>query len=212
MAWIAGIGLAGLLWGHAPDTARATPSRCGALSGKRLVGSRSIKVVERDEGERRGYVYVCVPPAGRVHLAGYAFDETVSSLFHVDVEGWAGTWVALAFHSQVDPAGGEEVDKMCDAASGRCYRFYEAAVREGPEFVGQPSEEWALDGLALNRYGQLLLALSLQATTRVVGVQANGHRRTLDSAAETLIPPSSLKLSGHRASWTDAGVPRSATL
>jgi hypothetical protein len=196
----------------APPAASAPAARCGALTGKRLVHSPSIRVVERDRDESRGYVYICVPPSGRVHLAGWAFDETGASLFSVSVDGSAGTWVALTFHSQVDPHGGEEVDKMCNAASGRCYRFYEAPVREGPGFEEEPSEYWALEGLAVNRYGQLLLALSLQGTTRIVGVQANGARRTLDTAPEASIPPTSLKLNGHSASWTDAGAVRTATL
>lgn len=196
-----------------PTLASARPS-CAALKGKRLLTTSAVKVVVRDVEERRAYVYMCVPPAGRVHLAGYAYDETGISQFETQVKASAGHWVVLRFDNQIDPQVSEEVEKTCDARSGHCYRFYSAGVGEGPAFepAQEPSQEPSLDAFALNRFGQTLICLSLHGHRAVVGIEADDRRRTLDKAPEAQIPPASLRFRGHVAEWSDAGVSRRATL
>jgi hypothetical protein len=195
-----------------PTVASARLS-CAALKGKRLLTTSAIKVVERDVEGRRANVYLCVPPAGRVHLAGYAYDETGISQFEVQVKRSAGHWVVLRFRNQLDPQVSEEVEKTCDARSGRCYRFYSAGIGEGPAFEPpQESQEPNLDAFALNRFGQMIVCLSLHGRRAVVGIEADGRRRTLDKAPEAQIPPASLRLHGHVAEWSDAGVSRHTTL
>lgn len=191
--------------------ASARPS-CATLKGKRLLTTSAVKVVVRDVEERRAYVYMCVPPAGRVHLAGYAYDETGVSQFETQVKRSAGHWIVLRFRSQTDPLVSEEVDKTCDARSGHCYRFYETGIGEGPVLGEEPSYEPNLEATALNRFGQTLICLSLHGHRAVVGIEADGRRRTLDKAPEAQIPPASLRLVGHVAEWSDAGVSRRATL
>src|SRR5262249_61173063 len=103
--------------------ARAAP-RCGASKGKRLLRSRSLAVIVRAQEQRREYAFICVPPRGPVHLAGWAFDETNVGLYSVKVLGSAGSWVAIEFESTIDFHGGEVVGKMCSARNGRCYHFF----------------------------------------------------------------------------------------
>jgi hypothetical protein len=197
---------------QAPRALGAHVTRCSTFKGKRLLRSRSVTVIERFEEEHRGYVFVCMPPLGRVYLAGNAYDEGRSGGFSVEVLRTAGSWVALEFDSSQDPHDGEKVDKTCDARNGHCYRFYQQTlnfVLEGPE--GQ-TESAALETLALNGFGEMLLGERTTKTTKVIGVKANGSQTPLDNAPSMQIPLSSLKLVGHLAEWTDGGATRTATL
>ncbi|HEY7932638.1 MAG TPA: hypothetical protein VID48_02330 [Solirubrobacteraceae bacterium] len=174
------------------------------------MSNRSIKVVEHGD-ESKGFVDVCVPPNGRVRLAGSAYDATVQRLYSIKVIALAGTWVALDFTSVVDFHGSEETDEVFDAKSGRSYRFFEAALPEGPGFEGIPASA-VLGRFVLNRFGQLVLALIQDGRCRIVGIQPSGARRVLDSGPEALIPSASLKLQGHTVQWVHAGSTRSTTL
>ena len=51
-----------------------------------------------------------------------------------------------------------------------------------------------------------------RATASVMAFQPTGASRVLDSATGTDIPPASLRLTGNFATWTNAGVARSADL
>ena len=207
------LALAVALLASAPPSAVAgAPARCNAFRGRRLLRSRSVVVIERTVGERRAYAFTCVPPGGRVHLAGWAFDETISAGYSVKVLGSAGTWVAIQFGSQVDFHGGEELGKMCNARTGRCYRFFHAFTYGGSQFAEVAAEQPALEAVAVNRFGEMLLAETLKGTTNVVSVAANGSESILGSAHVASIPPASLKLLGHEASWIDSGIVRRARI
>lgn len=199
----------GALFPVVTANAKGMPS-CGRLRGRRLVTSRTLKVVEQGD-ERFGRVYACVPPRGRVRLVGTAHDETGASLYSVSVIATVGMWMALDFHNQVDPQISEDVDKAFDAGNGRSYRFFEEGIPEGPALEGTGAGV-ELARTVLNRYGQLGLALVDAHRCRIVGVEPSGRRRLLDSGPPTQIPPGSLTLHGHTVGWTDAGVERSATL
>ena len=58
----------------------------------------------------------------------------------------------------------------------------------------------------------MLLAETLKGATHVVGVGSDGSESILDSSPAASIPPSSLKLVGHEASWIDGGIVRRAPL
>ncbi len=197
---------------QAPGAAAAHGARCNAFKGRRLVRSRSVTVIARAESERRDYAFICVPPRGRVHLAGWAFDETVSALYSVRVLGAAGSWVAIVFGSQVDPHGGEEVGKTCNARTGRCYRFFHAFTYGGQEFEEAAAEQPALGAVAVNAFGETLLAETVRGTAYVIAVHTDGSTSQLDSAPEASIPSSSLRLAGREASWSDAGTTKSARI
>jgi hypothetical protein len=197
--------------------AAAHTQRCNTFRGKRLLHNRSVTVFERFEEAHRGYAYVCVPPRGRLYLVGNAYDELRGGLFSVKVLATAGTWVALKFESIQDPHDEELVDKTCDARNGHCYYFYRLSINHvleytpGPPAAGQP-EQGALETLALNGFGEMLLGEQATSTTKVIGVGSSGAQTVLDSAAHAQIPLSSLKLVGHVAEWTDGGVAHTATL
>ena len=157
---------------QAPSAAAGGSAHCAAFRGKRLLRSHSVTVIARNEGERREYAYICVPPRGRVHLAGWAFDETIGAHYSVKV--------AFTY-------GGQE--------------FEEAAA-----------EQPVLGTVAVNSFGEMLLAETLKGTTHVVGVRSGGFKTVLDSSPEASIPPSSLKLVGHEASWIDGGMVRRARI
>jgi hypothetical protein len=188
----------------------ASRPRCANVKGRRLVSNRAIKVVEHGD-ESKGFVDVCVPPNGRVRLAGSAYDATIQRLYSIKVIAVAGTWVALDLTSVVDFHGSEEMDEVFDAKSGSSYGFFDAAIPEGQGFEGIAPTA-VLGSVVLNRFGQLASALIEEGKCRIVGIEPTGKRRVLDSAPEAQIPPSSLKLQGHTVQWVDAGSTRSATL
>jgi hypothetical protein len=197
---------------RAPRAVAASPARCVAFKGKRLLRSRSLMVIVRDEGERREYAFICIPPRGRVHLAGWAFDETIGAIFSVKVLDSAGSWAAILFGSEIDPHGGEEVGKMCNARDGRCYRFFHAFTYGGAEFEEASAQQPGLEAAAVNAFGEILLAETVASTMYVRSVRPDGSEKTLDSAPEANIPPSSLRLVGHEASWIDGGRARRARI
>jgi hypothetical protein len=188
-----------------------TRQRCANLKGKRLVSDRSVKVVERGN-ESKAFVFACVPPNGRVRLAGSAYDATVTGSYSVRIAASAGTWVVLDASNTIDFHGSEEVEKAFDARSGASYRVYEASNPEGPGFEEIPSDSASLERLLLNRFGQLALVLSEGGNSQIVGVEPNGRRRVLDSAPSAQLPSAALKLEGHTVEWIKAGSARSATL
>jgi hypothetical protein len=169
-----------------------------------------VKVVEHGNASK-GFVDVCVPPNGRVRLAGSAYDATIQGLYSIKVIALAGTWVALDFTSVIDFHGSEVTDEVFDAKSGRSFSFFDAAIPEGQGFEGIPPTA-VLGSFALNRFGQLALAQIEEGKCRIVGIEPSGRRRVLDSASEAQIPPSSLKLHGHTVQWVDAGITHSATI
>lgn len=175
------------------------------------MSSPALKVVEHaDEG--KGLLYACVPPNGRVRLAGYAYDATIGGIYSIRIVAVAGSWVALDAMSTIDYHTSEEVAKVFDARSGRAYRYFQAAFPEGPGFEDIPSSGASVGRVLLNRFGQLALALLEEGKSQIVGIEPNGVRRTLDSGPQAQLPAASLKLEGHTVQWIDADVARRATL
>jgi hypothetical protein len=190
--------------------AQASSQTCAALRGKRLLSTHAIKVVERTE-EARGLVYSCVPPRGRVHLLGVASDDTSSSAYEVTVLARAGMWLALDFRNQIGSHTFEEIGKACQAASGRCYRFFAEGFPE-PSLEAEVQQlRFSLQRVVINEFGQLALALANYDTVQIVGFGSGGARLLLDSGPQAQIPSASLRLEGHTVSWLDAGTPRSAS-
>jgi hypothetical protein len=195
----------------------ATPRRCASIGGKRLVSSRAVKVIERAT-ESRGTVYTCVPPNGRVRVAGYAYNAVADGESHlsygyaVKLLAVAGTWVAISYTSTIDFHGSEEVDKTFNAANGRSYRFFETGIPEGQGFEGIGPISGEVEHIQLGRSGQIAFALLEERRTQIIGIEPSGARRVLDSAPGAQISVSSLTLEGHTVRWLDAGEPRSATL
>jgi len=189
--------------------AQASTQTCATLRGKRLLSSHTIKLVEHPE-EARGVVYACVRPRGRVHLLGVASDDTSSSAYEVTVLGLAGMWLALDFRNQIGSHTFEEIGKACQAASGRCYRFFAEGFPEPSLEAEVPQLRYSLQRVAVNKFGQLALALANYDTVQIVGFGSGGVRRLLDSGPQAQIPSASLRLDGHTVRWLDAGAPRSA--
>lgn len=189
--------------------AQASSQTCATLRGKRLPSSHAIKLVEHTE-DARGVVYACVRPRGRVHLLGVASDDTSSSAYEVTVPATAGMWLALDFRNQIGSHTFEEIGKACEAASGRCYRFFAEGFPEPSLEAEVPQLRYSLQRIVLNRFGQLALALANYDTVQIVGFGSGGARRLLDSGPQAQIPAASLRLEGHTVRWLDAGARRSA--
>ena len=189
--------------------ARASSQTCATLRGKRLLSSHAIKLVEQTE-EARGVVYACVPPRGRVHLLGLASDDTSTRAYEVTVPAHAGMWLALDFRNQIGFHTFEEIGKACQAASGRCYRFFAEGFPEPSLEAEVPQLRYSLQRVLINRFGQLALALANYDSVQIVGFGSGGARRLLDSGPQAQIPLASLRLEGHTVRWLDGGVPRSA--
>ena len=75
-----------------------------------------------------------------------------------------------------------------------------------------PLRPAAVGRALLNRFGQLALLLLEEGTSRIVGIEPSGSRRTLDSGPQAQLPPASLKLQGHTVGWIHGGVARQAAL
>lgn len=189
--------------------AQASSQTCATLRGKRLLSSRAVKVVEHTE-EARGVVYSCARPRGRVHLLGVASDDTISSAYQVTVLELAGMWVALDFRNQIGFHSFEEIGKACQAASGRCYRFFVEGFPEPSLEAEVPQLRFSLQRVVINKLGQLAMALANYDTVQIVGFGSGGVQRLLDSGPAAQIPSASLRLEGHTVRWLDAGAPRSA--
>lgn len=200
-----------------PAASASVPLRCASLHGKPLVSNRAVKVVEH-RTERRGTVYMCVPPNGRVRVAGSAYDAVAGGepifgfAYTIDILAVAGPWVAISYTSTIDYHGREEIDKTFNAANGKSYRFFETGIPEGEGFEGIAPISGQAEHVQLNRSGQLALALVREGTTEIIGVEANGTQRVLDSAPSTQIPVASITLEGHTVRWVDSGGARSAPL
>lgn len=190
--------------------AQASSPRCATLRGKRLLSSHAVKVVEHSE-EARGILYACVPPRGRVHVLGVASDDTISSAYEVTVLARAGLWLALDFRNQIGSHTFEEIGKACQAASGRCYRFFAEGFPDPSLEAEVPQLRFSLQRVVINKFGQLALALANYDTVQIVGFGSGGAQRLLDSGQQAQIPSGSLRLEGHTVHWLNAGAPRSAS-
>jgi hypothetical protein len=189
--------------------AQALSKTCATLRGKRLLSTHAIKVVEQTT-EARGVVYSCVPPRGRVHLLGWASDDTHISAYEVTVLARAGMWLALDFRNQIGSHTFEEIGKACQAATGHCYRFFAEGFPEPSLEAEVPQLRFSLEGVVINEFGQLAMALANYDTVQIVGFDSGGARLLLDSGPTAQIPPASLRLEGHTVSWLDGGTLRSA--
>jgi hypothetical protein len=145
-----------------------------------------------------------------VHLLGVASDDTISSAYAVTVPGSAGMWLALDFRNQIGSHTFEEIGKACQAASGRCYRFFAEGGPEPSLEAEVPQLRFSLQRVVINEFGQLALALANYSTVQIVGFGSGGARLLLDSGPQSQIPSASLRLEGHTVRWLDAGAQRSA--
>jgi hypothetical protein len=194
---------------YAAGAAEARSPTCAKLRGKRLLSSHTIKLVEHAE-EGRGTVLACAPPRGRVHTLGYATDASHGELYEVTLRGVAGTWLLLDFRNQTGPHDYEEIDKACDAASGRCYRAWVEAYPEPALEAEVPVMRLSPQRILINQFGQVAEALANYNETQIVAFGSGGALSVLDSGPLALIPSDSLQLEGHTVRWLHAGVPRSA--
>jgi hypothetical protein len=189
--------------------AQASSRTCTTLRGKRLLSGRAVKLVEQTD-EARAVVYACARPRGRVHLLGVASDDTGSSAYEVTVLALAGSWLALDFRNQIGSHTFEEIGKACQAASGRCYRFFAEGFPEPSLEAEVPQLRFSQQRVVINKFGQLALALANYNNVQIIGFGSGGARRLLDSGPQAQIPVASLQLEGHTVHWLDAGAPRSA--
>lgn len=166
--------------------AQASSQTCATLRGKRLPSSHAIKLVEHTE-EARGVVYACARPRGRVHLLGVASDDTIDSAYEVTVLALGGMWLALDFRNQIGSHTFEEIGKACQAASGRCYRFFAEGFPDPSLEAEVPQLRFSLQRVAINKFGQLALALANYDTVQIVGFGSGGARRLLDSGPQAQI-------------------------
>ncbi len=193
----------------AAHAAQARSPSCASLRGKRLAGSRAIKVVEHAD-EARAAVFACVPPRGRVHLLGVARDTGFGGAEEASVVALAGTWLAVEFRNQIGAHTYEQIGKTCDAASGRCYRFFAEGFPEPSLEAEVPELRFSLQRVVIDNVGQSAAAVANYNTVQIVGFGSGGAQRTLDSGPSVAIGPASLQFEGHTVRWIDAGMPRSA--
>jgi hypothetical protein len=201
----------------------ATRRTCAQLKGKHLKsGGRPTVVTQlvnksQTEGRVERVAYVCASPNGRAWPAGSEVSTEDENPPKIVVVTGAGNWVALRYEGVIGN-GFSESESAIDSANGKSFRYWVGGGGEGTYFGS------ALEAVKLNARGQLALITGVEGkpllegepgptvTRKVVGVESNGKRTVLDTAATASIPTSSLKLVGSSIRWSDGGVERSATL
>jgi hypothetical protein len=190
-------------------TARS-PSPCQRLKGRDVAPARFVKLVE----QRSGALVGCVLPRGPVrrvasngrdgdaHHRGYVIRQVVGRVVLVE----------RTFASDEASSIATEVH---DLRSGRRYTIGERCVIK----AAFPCSEAGVESVpaAYVTAGARAVALMIDdgwgaSGAAVVAFGSRGTRRLLDSGPADAFPPAALRLTGQIASWTNAGVPRGASL
>jgi len=193
----------------ATATARA-PSPCQRLNGRDLAPARYVRLVER----RSGALVGCVLPRGpvrRVAMNGRAGDVENRSyvIRHV-----VGRFV-LVDTSYANDASSATATRVADLRSGRSYLIAQRCAVKAAFACDEASV--ASVAAAFVTAGGRSVALVVDdgwgaSASAVLAFGTDGTSRVLDTGAIDAIAAASLRLTGNVASWTNAGVPRSATL
>jgi hypothetical protein len=192
-----------------PAGAVAAPSKCQRLKGRDLAPAQTVKLVRRPNADDGTDLVGCVLPRGPLTVIASSAD------FYTTVESYAihqilGRIVVVEATSSSQYAYTSALT-VHDLRSRAAYTVARTCAMTGGGDCGIGGDS-AAPALLLTRAGRALALVLQGGQATVTAFSTLGHARPLDVGAPADIPPESLTLSGNLASWTNAGVPHSASL
>jgi hypothetical protein len=199
----------------APAADAATKrSACQRLKGRDLAAARYVKLVARPNADDDTDLVGCMLPRGRVRKIASGAD-LYTTVYTYSVRQIAGRHVLVGatYSSQYAYSTSLTVH---DLRSGRAYTI----ASECTDITGYACGAQTVASAAFVTLGGRAVALVHDGrTASVTAFEPSGASRVLDSASRgpdsapgAAIPPESLRLTGNLATWTNAGVARSADL
>jgi hypothetical protein len=192
----------------APAAGAATKrSACQRLKGRDLAPARYVKLVARPNADDDTDLVGCTLPRGRVRKIASGAD-LYTTVYSYSIRQIAGRHVLVGstYSSQYAYSTSLSVH---DLRSGRAYTI----ASDCTDITGYPCGAQTVAPAAFVTLGGRALAVVHGAgTASVMAFEPTGASRVLDSATGTEIPDASLRLTGNLATWTNAGVARSADL
>ncbi|MEA2194517.1 MAG: hypothetical protein QOG42_951 [Solirubrobacteraceae bacterium] len=192
-----------------PAGAAAAPSKCQRLKGRDRAPARTVKLVQRPNADDGTDLVGCVLPRGPLTVIASSAD------FYTTVESYAidrilGRIVVIETTSSSQYAYTRALT-VHDLRSRTAYTVARSCAMTGGGDCGIGGDSSA-PAVLLTRAGRALALVLHGGRATVTAFSTLGHARPLDVGAPADIPPESLTLSGNLASWTNAGVPHSASL
>jgi hypothetical protein len=192
----------------APAAGAATKrSACERLKGRDLAPARYVKLVARPNADDDTDLVGCMLPHGRVRKIASGAD-LYTTVYSYSIRQIAGRHVLVGttYSSQYAYSTSLSVH---DLRSGRSYTI----AGDCTDITGYPCGAQTVAPAAFVTLGGRAVAVVHDGrTASVTAFEPTGASRVLDSASGPAIPPESLRLTGNLATWTNAGVARSADL
>lgn len=190
----------------------AERSACQKLEGKDLAPAGKVKLVRRKNDEGGNDLRGCVLPRGKViTVASRTGGFTSTSSYRiVQVAGHH----VLVDSSSASQYGGHDDTYVVDIKRRRSYTIASFCHEGTDGFCNPDVPNATAERARINSSGQAAAVLSRETSDLVTveGFSSRGTRKVLDSGTTAEIPPSSLRVAGHVASWTNSGAERSARL
>jgi hypothetical protein len=191
-----------------PSGAQAE-SKCQKLDAKHdLAPAARVELVERPNADGGKDLLGCLLPDGKVRTVAASSDQG-TSIDKYKVVQVAGHHVLIRSSSS-NQYGGGVVTYVFDVKRGRHYDVASTCHNLGDPCGPQTKAARAL----INSSGQAVAVVTSNRSdlVSVDGFSAGGTRKVLDTGMGGDIPPSSLELNGHLASWRNGGARKSARL
>ena len=192
-----------------PASAVAAPSKCQRLTGRDLAPAASVKLVEHRNGDDGTDLLGCVLPRGPVRRIASSAD------FYTTVESYsinqiAGRVVLVETSSSSQYAYSRSLT-VHHLRTGRSYGVAGTCAMIGGDDCSSGGSSVAPAAFVTAKGRAVALVLRGGVAT-VTAYTTLGTPRVLDSGPPAAITPESLRLAGGFASWTNAGVARSAPI
>jgi hypothetical protein len=193
----------------APAGAGAATSKCQRLTGRDLAPAASVKLVEHRNGDDGKDLVGCVLPRGplRTIASSADFYTTVESY---SIEQIAGRVVLVESSSSSQYAFSRSLT-VHHLRTGRVYRVATDCSMIGGDDCASAGSASAPAAFVTAK-GRAVAFVLRGGVSTVTAFNTLGTPRTLDSAAPGAIAADSLRLTGDLASWTNAGIARSASI
>jgi hypothetical protein len=193
----------------------AKHSTCDRLKGSDLAPARTVKLVKRRNADDGTDLLGCVLPRGRVRKIASS-EDYYTTTYTYDLLQVAGPFalVSSAYNSQYAFSQGTYV---ADVRNGRSY----SVASQCFEITGSPCNGAPATApvVVITKLGRAVAAIAgwpggptAPRSVTIATFDPAGVRRDLDVGSDADIPPASLALRGTIASWTHAGVARTADI
>ncbi|MEY2515530.1 MAG: hypothetical protein QOJ89_2888 [bacterium] len=194
----------------APSAAAiAAPSKCQRLTGRDIAPAASVKLVAHRNGDDGTDLLGCVLPRGPVRQIASSAD------FYTTVEGYAvqqiaGRAVLVETTSSSQYAYSQSLS-VYHLRTGRSYRVAGTCSMIGGDDCASGGSSTAPAAFVTAK-GRAVALVVRAGVAAVTAFNTLGTPRVLDSGPPAAIAPESLRLDAGFASWTNAGIARSAPI